>query len=244
MTAPRSSTWNRSSEPSPRAGGQDVTMGFTEDNIVRLLHRGDQAFQQGAMAKGLYLVKAGAIKSYTISEGGEQQILGFHLAGDIIGFDALADGCCQSTAEALDTSAVTLITFERLYDSEKALRQEVFRQMSGIVQHDNELMLLMARRTAEQRLAWFLTQFSARLELRGLHADEFTLPMSRADIGNYLGLAMETVCREFAALKDCGVVEFERRRVAILGLERLQDVADGGSLREPPASASRRATLH
>ncbi|MDH3376973.1 MAG: helix-turn-helix domain-containing protein [Gammaproteobacteria bacterium] len=202
-----------------------------EDSVQTLLQRGDHLYKMGDPTKGVYVIRAGAIKSYTISESGDQQILGFHLTGDIIGFDGFANGRNQCCAQALDTSSVTLVTFDQLFSSSgtqyQDLRQDVFRHISRGLNRDSELVLLLAKKTAEQRLAWFLMQFSDYLRNRGLCGTEFSLPMSRTDIANYLGLAMETVCREFAKLKDRNILQFERRSVIIADSECLRGLVDG-----------------
>ncbi len=202
-----------------------------EDSAQMLLQRGDHLYKMGDPTKGVYAIRAGAIKSYTISESGDQQILGFHLTGDIIGFDGFADGKSQSCAQALDTSCVALVTFDQLFSTSgiqsQDLRQDVFRHISRGLNRDNELVLLLAKKTAEQRLAWFLIQLSDYLRNRGLCGTEFSLPMSRTDIANYLGLAMETVCREFAKLKDRNILQFERRSVIITNTEYLRGLVDG-----------------
>lgn len=216
-----------------------------EDSAQMLLQRGDHLYKMGDPTKGVYVIRAGAIKSYTISESGDQQILGFHLTGDIIGFDGFADGKSQSCAQALDTSCVALVTFDQLFSTSgiqsQDLRQDVFRHISRGLNRDNELVLLLAKKTAEQRLAWFLMQFSDYLRNRGLCGTEFSLPMSRTDIANYLGLAMETVCREFAKLKDRNILQFERRSVTITDTECLRGLVDGElCLSLPP----RKGVLH
>ena len=202
-----------------------------EDSAQTLLQRGDYLYKMGDPTKGVYVIRAGAIKSYTISESGDEQILGFHLTGDIIGFDGFADGKSQCCAQALDTSSVTLVTFDQLFSTSgiqsQDLRHDVFRHISRGLNRDNELVLLLAKKTAEQRLAWFLMQFSDYLRNRGLCGTEFSLPMSRTDIANYLGLAMETVCREFAKLKDRNILQFERRSVTITDTEYLRSLVDG-----------------
>ena len=210
----------------------EVLSEATENNAVpTLLHRGNHLYKMGDQTRGVYLIRAGAIKTYTISENGDQQILGFHLPGDIIGFDAFANGKSQCSAQALDTSSVNVVPFAQLIDASGAhaheLRRDVFRHISHHLCRDNQLLLLLAKKTAEQRLAWFLCQFSNHLRRRGLCALELTLPMSRTDIANYLGLAMETVCREFAKLKEREIVMFERRLVAVIDPEKLRELADG-----------------
>ncbi len=212
--------------------------------ITELLHRGDRLYRQGQAVPGLYLVRTGSIKLFTVSDGGEQQVIGFALPGDIIGFDTLGECLSRTTAEALETAAVTLISLEQLPVMEPSVRERIFRQMRDTVQHDIELLFLIAKRSAEHRVGWFLGQYASRLEASGLDCEKFTLPMSRADIGDYLGLATETVCRQFAHLKDLGILSYGRRRVVIHDLGRLRERYRGPRAPRPMTDLGALRALH
>jgi CRP/FNR family transcriptional regulator len=86
--------------------------------------------------------------------------------------------------------------------------------------------MLLGKRSAEERLASFLLSLSNRYHQRGLSATEFNLPMSRQDIGNYLGLAIETVSRLFANFQERGMVQVNRRRVVITDLARIRAMVE------------------
>jgi CRP/FNR family transcriptional regulator len=92
---------------------------------------------------------------------------------------------------------------------------------------DQRMLLLLGKRSAEERLATFLLSLSKRYRARGLSATEFNLPMSRQDIGNYLGLAIETVSRLFAHFQDLGVLKVNRRQIVLTDLDRLTKMVEG-----------------
>ena len=198
-----------------------------QDNAT-ILHSGDTLYRMGDELKGIYLINAGAIKLYRITESGDQQIIGFYVPGDVIGLDAVGDGVSPSMAVALDTTSVTLITFEGLMTGKhKFDGQELIRRMGMNLNRDNDLIMMLSQRTADRRLAWFLVEYSDRLAGRGLSPCEFSLPMSRGDIALFLGLAMETVCRELAHFCDQGLIEKNRRRFRLLDRDALRRLANG-----------------
>ncbi|WP_335736111.1 fumarate/nitrate reduction transcriptional regulator Fnr [Rheinheimera muenzenbergensis] len=171
------------------------------DDIIqrkRPLHKGDMLFEAGNAQKSLFAIRTGSFKTFTLTEQGEQQITGFHLPGDIVGFDGLNSQQHPSYAEALETAMVCEIplpNLESLLDQLPRLRQQMMRLMSQDIQADQQMMLLLNRKTAEQKLATFLSQLAQRYASRGFSASEFRLTMTRSDIGNYLGLTVETISR-------------------------------------------------
>jgi len=204
-----------------------------------LLHRGDYLYRMGDPLKGIYLVTAGAIKLYRVTECGDQQIIGFYMPGDVFGLDALADGVSQSMAVALDTTSVSLIPFDSvLTGNEKFDTQELIRRMGMTLNRDNDLIMMLSQRTADRRLAWFLVGLSDHFANRGLSPVEFTLPMSRTEIARYLGLAMETVCRELAHFHDMGLIDKDRRRLYILDLDGIRHLADNNEINETRPAAN------
>ena len=193
-----------------------------------ILRNGDYLYRMGDRLQGIYLVNAGAIKLYRITESGDQQIIGFYMPGDVVGLDTLPDGIGQSMAVALDTSRVTLVPFNTLAEgNEKFDNQELIRRMSKTLNQDNDLIMVLSQRTADRRLAWFLVEFADKLSERGLSPTEFTLPMSRTDIALFLGLALETVCRELTRFTESGLVKKSRRRFKLMDVEALRHLANG-----------------
>ena len=193
-----------------------------------LLHRGDFLYRMGDRLNGVYVVNAGAIKLFRITETGDEHITAFLMPGDIVGLDALEDGRSRSTAVALDTTCVSHITIESMLKGSAPLNSaELIQRMGSTLNRDNDLIMILSQRTAERRLAWFLIEFSDRLAGRGISPSEFTLPMSRTDLAVFLGLALETVCRELARFREGGFIDINRRRFFLLDIEGLRQISNG-----------------
>ena len=201
------------------------------DDIIernKPLQKGDQLFASGKRLQCLYAVRSGSLKSYTLSGEGDQQVIGFHLPGDLIGFDGLAKQQHQSFAVALETSMLCEIPYEqlqRLSMQLPALQQQVMRLMSSELVADQRLHGLLNQKTAEQRLAAFLLSLSERFASRGLSAREFRLSMTRADIGNYLGLSVETVSRLLSLLQRQQIIVVDNKWVTIADPQALRTTA-------------------
>ena len=176
----------------------------------------------------MYAIRAGTVKSYTITEQGDEQITGFHLAGDLIGFDAINTGNHPSFAQALETAMVCEIPYEVLDDLSgkmPRLRQQIMRLMSSEINGDQQMILLLSKKTAEERLASFLHGLSTRFSERGFSAKEFRLSMTRGDIGNYLGLTVETVSRLLGRFQKNSLIEVDGKYIRILDAVELADLA-------------------
>lgn len=193
----------------------------------RLFRRGDHLFRTGDRFCWLYVIRSGAIKTYLVSEDGEEQIIGFYGPGETIGFDAIANGQYQCNAAALDTSSVCKVSFEavsQLCERSPELLRELVR---GISRENARLasMLLLGKRTADQRVAAFLLSQSGHQHERGYSATALTLSMSRTDIGKYLGLTVETVSRVLTRFEAQGVLTKDRKQIRIRNLKTLRRIA-------------------
>jgi CRP/FNR family transcriptional regulator len=209
-------------------------MGLAPEDVGRLddivkrtkpLHRGDYLFHSGESFRSLYVVKTGSVKTYAPSEEGGEQVLGFHLPGEIIGLDGIDTEVHTCSARVLDTSVICELPFARLEEltaTIPSLQHQMYRLLSKEIGHDTEMLLLLGKKNAEERLAAFLINMSRRLHQRGLSATDFHLSMSRHEIGNYLGLAVETVSRLFTRFQEEGLLKVDRKHVQLLdpaGLE-------------------------
>ena len=186
--------------------------------------KNDEIFKAGDKVKALYAIRSGSVKSYTITEQGDEQITGFHLAGDLIGFDALNTGVHPSFSQALETSMVCEIpydTLDELIGKMPMLRRQVMRLMSGEIAADQEMILLLSKKNAEQRLAAFLNNLSVRFSERGFSAKEFRLTMTRGDIGNYLGLTVETISRLLGRFQTSEMIEVKGKYISIIDRKSL-----------------------
>ena len=201
------------------------------DNIIerkKPIQKGENLFKAGDELKSLYAIRSGTIKSYTITEQGDEQITGFHLAGDLVGFDAIHRQQHPSFAQALETSMVCEIPFEILDDLSgrmPKLRQQILRLMSNEIMGDQEMILLLSKKNAEERLAAFLYNLSTRFAERGFSAREFRLSMTRGDIGNYLGLTVETISRLLGRFQKSGMIEVKGKYITITDMKQLTDMA-------------------
>lgn len=198
------------------------------DQIIqrgRPIHKADRVYHAGDAFKSVYAVRSGAIKTINIHQDGSEQITGFYLPGEIIGMDGLATNQHTNSAIALETSAVCEIPFGRLEDlSTKlpSLQRRFFQLMSKEIANDQQLISLLGKNSAEERIGALLLSISTRNHSRGLSADNFYLPMSRSDMGNYLGLTIETVSRVMGRLHKQEVIVLDKKHVHIQDMARLR----------------------
>lgn len=203
------------------------------DEIVkrgRPLKKGQHLFRSGDDFSSVYAVRSGCIKTYSIDEHGEEQITGFYLPGEILGMDGIGTSTHVNSAKSLDTSAVCEIPFASLEDLSlriPTLQRHFFQLMSNEIQADKQLIMLLGKKPADERLASFLLSLSARHKRRKLSEDQFRLPMSRGEIGNYLGLAVETVSRVMTRYQKEGLLHVEGREVCIANRHDLCQLANG-----------------
>jgi CRP/FNR family transcriptional regulator len=192
----------------------------------RTLEAGEYLYQQNEPFTALHAILAGSIKTYTTHADGWVRITGCHLPGEIFGFSGIEDGHCRSTARALEDTLVCELPFDELEDLCRQipdLQSRLFHLMSQRLVEDHELAAqFLHKRPARKRLAAFLLSLSTRAARRGESTSELRLPMSRTDIGNYLGITLETVCRELARLEKQGIIRLHKRELTILDLPGLR----------------------
>ena len=196
------------------------------------LKKGETLFRQGDTFASIYALRSGAVKTYSLSDTGEEQITGFHLASEMIGLSGMDNQRYPVTAVALETTSVCEIPFERLDDltaTMPQLRKQVLRLMSREIREDQQMMLLLSKKTADERIATLLINLSARYRARGYSARAFRLAMSRNEIGNYLGLAVETVSRVFTRFQQQGLIAAEGKNIDILKHTELCALAGGSA---------------
>lgn len=201
------------------------------DQIIkrrRPLQRGEYLYQTGDTFNAIYAIRSGSLKTFTTTEDGQEQITGFHLPSELVGLDAITTDCHNCTARALETTSVCEIPFTRLQDLGSripGLQRQLLRIMSREILEDQNLMIWLAKKTAEERLASLLLRISEQFSQRNFSAREFNLSMSRTDIANYLGLAVETVSRLFSRFQGDGLLSVDRKHVVIQDPEGLRRVA-------------------
>jgi CRP/FNR family transcriptional regulator len=211
----------------------------------RPLHKYEHLFRAGEPVQQIYALRTGALKTYLLDQDGTEQITGFILPGELVGMDAFGRSSFPSYALALETSLVCTIPLaelEELAGSIPNLRKQLLNTLSREL-HGEQEHLSHTRESAEQRLAVFLLNLSARYSKRGLSALNFILPMSRGEIGNYLGLTTETVSRLFTRYRQMGMIESLGREIRLTNAQALCRLGKTQPS-APPPQAPVLGTLH
>lgn len=205
----------------------------TLDKVIRrrrTLREGETLYRLGDPLKSLYAVRTGTLKTTGLMEDGRVQITGFYLPGELLGIDAINADRHPCSAEALETAEVCEIPYLALAElahQVPGLQHQLFRIMSREIVEDERLLMMLGRMNAEERLASCLISFSKRHERLGVDGSSLKLSMSRQDLGDYLGLALETVSRLFSRFQEEGLIEVQGRHVQLRDSERLHALAGG-----------------
>ncbi|HEY0064573.1 MAG TPA: fumarate/nitrate reduction transcriptional regulator Fnr [Telluria sp.] len=224
-----------------------LPMGLDDNDISRLdqiigrrrrLARDERLYQMDEPFRNLYAIRFGHFKTYQVNAGGEQQITGFQMAGELLGMDAISGDRHHCDAVALEDSEVCEIPFarlEELFGHVPTLLRHFHRIMSQEITREQNVMLLLGNMRAEQRFAVFLVNLSARYAARGYSPASFQLRMSREDIGNYLGLTIESISRLLSRFKKQGWLKVDKREVTLLDPVMIKALAAGTEQCSPMA---------
>ncbi|PWI77377.1 hypothetical protein DEO48_24705 [Enterobacter sp. CGMCC 5087] len=172
-------------------------------------------WRAGDTFSGLWLIKFGAVKTFYINAGGEEQITGFYLPGEYIGLDGLPGECHRGYAQVIDDCAVYPLSPTALSEfmGTSEARRHVYRLMSEHLCQNKARYYQLTRLSAGERLAYFIYDFAVRYGFQGVVMLDFRLPMLRCDIANYIGVTPETVTREIIKLVDAGAFLFSGRQI-------------------------------
>jgi CRP/FNR family transcriptional regulator, anaerobic regulatory protein len=202
------------------------------DDVVKQrvpLEKGETVFREGAEHRAIFVVRSGSLKTYATLPEGDIQILGFHIAGELVGLDGLSGRGHRCTAEALERSSLCEVPFNALTNvaaKVPGLQHQLFRVMSREFGREQQHPVMMGRKQAISRLAIFLRSLSERLDGIGHDPGLLNLSMSRQELANYLGLVIETVSRQFSRMQALGILEVDRRSVRILDPAALATIAE------------------
>jgi CRP/FNR family transcriptional regulator len=196
----------------------------------RKIRRNDRLYRAGDKFDSLYAVRLGFLKSSVAAADGREQVTGFHMAGELVGLDGISAQAHSCDVVALEDSEVCVIPYERLEDVATAvpvLSMQLHKVMSREIVREHGVMLLLGSMHAEERLAAFLLNLSQRFEARGYSRSEFVLRMTRAEIGSFLGLKLETVSRLFSRFAQEGLIEVSQKRVRIVNSSGMRALVTG-----------------
>lgn len=196
----------------------------------RRVKRGEALFRIGDRFESLHAVRLGFLKSTVLTDDGREQVTGFHMGGEIVGLDGISTGNHACDMVALEDTEVCVIPYRRIDDiatQVPAMRGHFHRVMSREIVREHGVMLLLGTMLAEERMATFLLNLSQRFQARGYSTSEFVLRMTRAEIGSFLGLKLETVSRVLSKFAKDGLIAVDQKRVRIIDAKGLRAVVSG-----------------
>lgn len=211
-------------------GLSDTELVDFEQSIDKTLKikKKDFLFKRGDKLESIYAIKAGSIKTSITSARGQVQVLGFHLPGDLLGFDGFADTKHTCDAVALEDTLLCELqmdNFESLCDVMPGMRKIMLQQVGAEIGRHHNLVLTLGQMQTEERLATYLLRLSCNFKVRGYSCLEYNLPMPRHDLANFLGMAPETLSRMFARLEKNDVMSIRKRAVTIHDIKSLQEIS-------------------
>lgn len=187
--------------------------------------RGQPLFSTQTPFNSIYVVRSGSFKTTVSAVDGREQVTGFYFPGEFVGLDAIYEQAYRSNAKALESSSVCELPFDMLQElgaNMPQLQVQMMSRLSKELSGDKSLMFLLGKKTAQEKLATFLLSISRRFQDRGFSAREFQLSMSRGDIANHLGLAVETVSRLFSRFQEEGLIDILNKSISIRDAEKLK----------------------
>lgn len=193
------------------------TLKLVDDHLApqrRVVHAGEPIYQGGRAFDSLFVINAGIVKLVSLAADGREQVAGLKFRGDWLGFDGIATGQYTCDAIAMDTSEVWSIRYDALMAAvagQPALLAVIHEAMSREIAHERDSLMSICTLPADARVADFLRYWAESLGDRGLRTDHITLRMSRAEIGNYLGLKLETVSRALSRLARDKLIVFTEK---------------------------------
>jgi len=213
-----------------------LPVAFTSDELKQFdtlvvhrtkLRRYQSLYHTGESFHALYAIRFGSLKTVLLAEDGREQVMGYHMLGEIIGFDGIGSDrhCVGAIAlESTELCALPFKSIENLAQVIPALQRNIHQMMGTEITRDQNAMLMLGSMHAEERLASFLLNLADRYRHRGYSSTEYELRMSRAEIGSYLGLTLETVSRIFNRFHRERLIHVQGRAVKLLDTVALNRV--------------------
>lgn len=202
------------------------------DSIMRhrrTLRKGEYLYHMGDPLIALHVIRSGSIKTSKLTRDGRIQVIGFHVAGELLGVDAICEVQHPSNAVALETTSLCEIPYfwlEELAHTTPELQRGLLQLLSREIVRDEDLLVMLGRHNAEARLASCLLSLSRRTNGENRHANRLKLTMSRQDLADHLGLALETVSRLFSRLQTQGILRVHNRQIYLIDAKRLEGVVE------------------
>ncbi|MEO7338007.1 MAG: Crp/Fnr family transcriptional regulator [Caldimonas sp.] len=199
----------------------------------RVVRAGDVIYQAGEHFSHLYILNSGFFKIVGLSADGREQVVGLKFRGDWLGFDGIANDHYACDAIAMDTGEVWTVRYDAVLaacGARPELMRALHEAMSREIGRDRDSLMSVCTLPADARVADFLRYWAHSLAKRGLRTDQITLRMTRAEIGNYLGMTLETVSRALSRLARLDLIQFAekgRRDIRIPEVDALASFVQG-----------------
>ena len=190
-----------------------------------LVKRGRRLYESGDPINAIYSIMAGTFKTCTVTEKGEEQVMGFYMRGAIMGLDAMATGHYSATTVAIEDSQVCIVTAECLEEhcqKDMNVAKRIHAAMAKEINSRQRMMIMLGSKTAEERVASFLIELAATYASLGFSSLDMNLVMTRDEIGSYLGLSLETVSRILSIFQDRRLLTVNQKHIRILDIAALE----------------------
>ncbi|MEO8921768.1 MAG: Crp/Fnr family transcriptional regulator [Caldimonas sp.] len=193
------------------------TLKLLSDQVVpqrRVVHAGEVIYRAGEAFGNLYILNSGFFKIVNLSADGREQVVSLKFRGDWLGFDGIAPASYSCDAVAMDTCDVWTVRYDKLIAACvtcPALLTVLHEAMSREISRDRDSLMSVCTLPADARVADFLRYWADSLAKRGMRCDQIVLRMTRAEIGNYLGMTLESVSRALSRLARDNVIEFAQK---------------------------------
>ena len=229
--------WALRTKPNPRP-----TPNFERSlaqSSLRRVEAKEFVFAEGDAVTHVFRVEIGAVALYSVLADGRRQILDFAYPGDFIGLGAQRQHLMNAQAIiATRLRCLPIGTLRQYASRDPMIGLKLYEALAGELAASRELMLTIGRRSAIERVVGFLLAFSRRNEQKGRDSSRIDLPMTRADIGDFLGLTIETVSRTFTKLRMLGLIELPcSNHVKLIDAKELENLVEGD--RQDPRRAAK-----
>lgn len=204
-----------------------VCLGFNAFQFTaRILKRGEHLCYQGQQSQNLYILQAGALKSYLTKSNGEEFVMGFYFPPDLFGWEGIDQSHQSVSIVALEPANICIIPTEKMFaltQKMPSLGTQLLRMVSRRIQQDNTALL---RTTAQQRVATFLLQLELRYRQLGFPKQSIPLTIAHQDIANYLHITPSTISRIFHELQEKKIIAVKNHVIELLNMAEIHLMAE------------------
>lgn len=190
----------------------------------RSLKAKEYVFRAGQPRHSLFLVHAGFFKTCLASADGREKITGFRMRGDMLGLDSLGIETYACDAIALDIGEVWELPYADLCGSLPEFEQRITSFLAAEIRRDWNWMLTLSTLSADQRVVSFLLDMATRLGSLGFSRQHMILRMTRADLGSFLAIKLETVTRALSRLQDKGFIAVQGKEIILRDPASMNDL--------------------